>query len=148
MRFHLFGLANIPTCKKNTYEPMTPLIWNMAKMLKDNGHHITFYGAEGSDAPCDELVIIVSKELLPSGLLMGNYGVPMAAWKNDVNSPTWQSFINMGRLALRQRYRTGDISLISFVNILPLFASIAPFLCLIPAHFECPDIIDSPLISR
>jgi len=114
MRFHLFGLANIPTCKKNTYEPMTPLIWNMAKMLKDNGHHITFYGAEGSDAPCDELVIIVSKELLPSGLLMGNYGVPMAAWKNDVNSPTWQSFINMGRLALRQRYRTGDISLISF----------------------------------
>ena len=114
MRFHLFGLANIPTCKKNTYEPMTPLIWNMAKMLKDNGHHVTFYGAEGSDAPCDEMVVIVPKDLLPLGLVIGDCGVPAAAWKNDVRSPTWQSFINMGRLALRQRYRMGDISLISF----------------------------------
>jgi len=114
MRFHLFGLANIPTCKVNTYEPMTPLIWNMAKMLKDNGHHVTFYGAEGSDAPCDEMVVVVPKDLLPAGLVMGEHGVPMAAWKNDGASATWQSFINIGRLALRQRYRMGDISLISF----------------------------------
>lgn len=113
MRFHLFGLANIPTCKANTYEPMTPLIWNMAKMLKDNGHHVTFYGAEGSDAPCDEMVVIVPKRLLPD-LTLGSHGVPVAAWKNDFNAPTWQVFIALGRLALRQRYRMGDISLISF----------------------------------
>jgi hypothetical protein len=114
MRFHLFGLANIPTCKENTYEPMTPLIWNMAKMLKDHGHYVIFYGAEGSNPPCDEMVNVVPASLLPDGLTMGAYGVPAAAWHNDGNSPTWQSFVNVGRQALRQRYQTGDISLISF----------------------------------
>lgn len=113
MQFHLFGLANIPTCKANTYEPMTPLIWNMAKMLKDNGHHVTFYGAEGSDAPCDEMVTIVPKELLPD-LTLSAHGVPMAAWKNDSQSATWRSFVALGRSALQHRYRMGDISLISF----------------------------------
>src|SRR5512142_349765 len=34
------------------------------------------------------------------------------------------------------------ISLISRVKILPRFASSAPFLCLIVAHFEWPDIAD------
>jgi len=113
MRFHLFGLANIPTCKENTYEPMTPLVWNMAKMLHDHGHHVIFYGAEGSNPPCSELVNIVPKDLLPDPAI-GNHGVPMAAWKNDGGSPSWQSFINTGRLELRKRYQTGDISLISF----------------------------------
>jgi hypothetical protein len=114
MRFHLFGLANIPTRKENTYEPMTPLVYNMAKMLKDHGHHVIFYGAAGSNPPCDEFVEVVPQELLPSGLVMGEFGVPQAAWNNDWNSPTWQSFINVGRQELRKRYITGDISLISF----------------------------------
>jgi glycosyltransferase involved in cell wall biosynthesis len=114
MRFHLFGLANIPTRKENTYEPMTPLVWNMAKMLMDHGHQVVFYGAEGSNPPCTEFVNIVPAELLPTGLVMGPYGVPAAAWKNDFNSHTWQTYISKGREALRQRYRTGDISLISF----------------------------------
>ncbi len=114
MRFHLFGLANIPTCKENTYEPMTPLIWNMAKMLTDHGDHVTFYGAEGSDPPCTEFVPIVSSLLLTQGLEMDPLGVPVAAWRNDATSATWQSFVSEGRRELRQRYRIGDISLISF----------------------------------
>jgi glycosyltransferase involved in cell wall biosynthesis len=114
MRFHLFGLAQIPTCKENTYEPMTPLVWNMAKMLKDNGHYVIFYGAEGSDAPCDEMVNLVPGDLLPKGLQMGAFGVPVAAWKNDGAAPAWQAFTINGRRELKERYRTGDISLISF----------------------------------
>lgn len=114
MHFHLFGLANIPTCKANTYEPMTPLIWNLAKMLMDNGNHVTFYGAEGSDAPCSEMVVVVPKDLLPTGLAMGEFGVPAAAWHNDPQSPTWLSFVEIGRRELRQRYKNGDIALISF----------------------------------
>jgi len=114
MRFHLFGLANIPTTRFNTYEPMTPLVYNMAKMLKDHGHQVVFYGAEGSDVPCDEMVVLVPADLLPQRLEMGKFGVPAAAWKNDFNGPTWQAFINNGRRELRRRYRTGDISLISF----------------------------------
>jgi hypothetical protein len=33
-----------------------------------------------------------------------------------------------------------EISRISFVKMRPRFASVAAFLCLIVAHFECPDI--------
>ena len=114
MRFHVFGLANIPTRKENTYEPFTPLIWNMAKMLHDHGHHVTFYGAAGSDAPCTDMVTIVPADLLPGGLVMEAHGTPAAAWKNDANAPTWQAFVANGRRELRARYRTGDIALISF----------------------------------
>lgn len=113
MRFHLFGLANIPTRKENTHEPMTPLVWNMAKMLKDHGHYVIFYGAEGSNAPCDEMVILVPKELIAAGLVKEN-GAPVIAWNNPLNGVVWQTYINTGRLALREHYQKGDISLISF----------------------------------
>ena len=86
----------------------------MAKMLKDNGHHVTFYGAEGSDTPCDELVVLVPSELISEGLVLGDNGVPQAAWKNDLDGSIWQTYIANGREALRARYRTGDIALVSF----------------------------------
>jgi glycosyltransferase involved in cell wall biosynthesis len=93
---------------------MTPLVYNMCKMLYDNGHHVTFYGAAGSNPPCSEFVEIVPQELIAAGLVVNEFGVPVAAWKNDPKSPAWQSFVAKGRLALRERYRMGDISLISF----------------------------------
>jgi glycosyltransferase involved in cell wall biosynthesis len=34
----------------------------MARMLKDLGHHVTLYASEENDAPCDELVTIITKE--------------------------------------------------------------------------------------
>src|SRR5437588_1638008 len=39
------------------------------------------------------------------------------------------------------------ISLIRRVKILPRLASRAPFLCLIVAHLEWPDIVHQPLVS-
>ena len=57
-------------------------------------------------------------------------------------------------IAVRRRgFRSGAppdlaamvISLISRVNILPRLASSAPFLCLIVAHLECPDIRNASL---
>ena len=32
-------------------------------MMKDLGHHVTFYGAEGSDIPCDEFVPIIADDV-------------------------------------------------------------------------------------
>ena len=96
-RFHLFGLANIPTCKRNTWEPFTPLTFNMAKMLKDHGHHVTFYGSAGSDPPCDEIVEIVPADLIAPGLEMSELGVPKAAWTNYVDCIPWQVYQANGR---------------------------------------------------
>lgn len=111
MRFHIFGLANIPTRKENTYEPFTPLVWNMAKMLKDHGHHVTFYGCEGSDAPCDEMVNLVQE--MP---LIFKNGAPTQAWLNYRDADRWSIFCDRGRMELRQRYSSDDISLLSFGN--------------------------------
>ena len=110
MRFHVFGLANIPTRKENTWEPFTPLTYNMCKMLHDNGNHVIFYGAEGSNPPCSEAVNLVPYDLLEEGLEMEASGTPKAAWSNYADSPTWKAFVENGRRALHQRYRTGDIA--------------------------------------
>ena len=114
MRFHAFGLANIPTRKENSYEPFTGLGYNMSKMLHDNGHQVFFYGAEGSNPPCTEMINIVPAELMKAGLEMETTGVPKAAWCNYADSPTWRSFIENGRRELQKRYQTGDIALIGF----------------------------------
>src|SRR5258705_2752518 len=55
------------------------------------------------------------------------------------------------RMALRRRALASGspppvraatvISLMNLVKMLPRFASVAPFLCLIECHFECPDIL-------
>src|SRR5207244_10780828 len=55
------------------------------------------------------------------------------------------------RMALRRRALASGspppvraatvISLINLVKSLPRLASVAPFLCLIECHFECPDIL-------
>ena len=114
MRIHVFGQANLPTKKENTWEPFNSLTYNLCKMFHDKGHHVIFYGAEGSNPPCTELVNIVPAELTQAGLEMEANGTPKAAWGNYVDSPTWQAFITNGRREIRRRYRTGDIALISF----------------------------------
>ncbi|MBE3039727.1 MAG: glycosyltransferase [Chloroflexi bacterium] len=115
MRFHLFGLATVPTRQENTYSPFTPLTWRMAAMLKRDGHEVVFYGAHGSDAPCDEFVELVSANTLAPVLRQSGQGVPNSiAWNNALTGPQWSEFIARGKIELRKRYRTGDISLISF----------------------------------
>ncbi len=124
MHFHIFGLANIPTRKENTYEPFTPLTWNMAKMLKAAGHHVTFYGVEGSDAPCDEMV-----EIVPEMPLSMKHGAPTVAWLNYRDEERWDLFVKNGQQALRQRHQAGDISLMSFGNYQKFVAEESPLHC-------------------
>ena len=109
MRFHLFGLANVPIRKENTYDSSVTLTWNMAKMLMDHGHQVIFYGAQDSDVPCCEQVTLV-----PSLPTTAADGVPKTAWHDDVKHPAWKLFQENGRAELKKRYRIGDISLLSF----------------------------------
>jgi hypothetical protein len=114
MRLHMFGLANHPTRKDQTCEPFTPLVHGLCKMMHDRGETVIFYGAAGSNPPCTEFVEIVPKELLDAGLELETTGATKAAWRNYADSPTWLAFVENGRRELRDRYRTGDIALISF----------------------------------
>lgn len=48
-RFHLLGLAHLPSSKKYMSCAFTQKNRKLAKMLVDLGHEVFFYGAEGSD---------------------------------------------------------------------------------------------------
>jgi len=84
-------------------------------MLRRNGHHVTFYGTAGSNVDCDEFVEVVAANTMSPVLQPGPAGVNnRIAWNNDIGGPQWSEFIARGRAELTRRYRTGDISLISF----------------------------------
>ena len=110
MRFHVFGLANIATKKENTYEPFTPLTWNLCKMLKDHGEYVIFYGPGDSDPPCDEIIPLLPKA--PHGEM--SFGAPSTAWANFHDGEAWTTYTRNGKEALKDLYRGGDISIITF----------------------------------
>jgi len=59
-RFHLLGLAHIPTNSEVTCCAFTQKIRKLARMLRSLGHYVMFYGAEHSDVECDEFVQVIS----------------------------------------------------------------------------------------
>lgn len=56
MRFHLLGLAHLPTSERYGSCAFTQKNVKMCKMLLDLGHEVYLYGAEGSDAPCTKFI--------------------------------------------------------------------------------------------
>jgi glycosyltransferase involved in cell wall biosynthesis len=55
-RFHLLGLVHLPANKTYMSCAFTQKNIKMATMLKALGHEVIYYGAEGSDVPCDKFV--------------------------------------------------------------------------------------------
>lgn len=64
LRFHLLGLAHLPTNKKNSACAYTQKIVKLAKMLKNCGHTVYFYGVEGSEVECDENIQVSTMDVL------------------------------------------------------------------------------------
>jgi len=60
LRFHLLGLAHLPTTAEYQCCAYTQKIVKLGRMLTDLGHDVTFYGAEGSDVMCKEFVPVLS----------------------------------------------------------------------------------------
>lgn len=64
LRFHLLGLANIETHKRNSTIPFIQKIVNLAHILKSYGHTVFFYGVEGSEVPCDKFIPVTTQAFL------------------------------------------------------------------------------------
>ena len=60
-RFHLLGLAHLPTHRDYSPCAYTQKVIKLARMLKNLGHTVFFYGGEGSEVACDEFVQVVSE---------------------------------------------------------------------------------------
>lgn len=66
MRFHLLALPNAQTTRAYSLCGFTQATIRFARVLKDLGHHVTLYASEENEAPCDELVQVITKEEIES----------------------------------------------------------------------------------
>jgi len=62
MRFHVLGLAHLPTQREISPCAYTQKIVKLCKMLKDNDNEVIFYGVEGSRVECDKFENCLSIE--------------------------------------------------------------------------------------
>lgn len=60
--FHIPGLVHLPCNRSFMACAFTQKIYNLIRMLKQNGHTVYFYGAEDSDPPADEVIVTHSLE--------------------------------------------------------------------------------------
>ena len=62
MRFHVVSLPHTRTSKEFCSCAYTQKVYNFCVMMKSLGHTVIHYGAEGSEAVCDEEVTLLSKK--------------------------------------------------------------------------------------
>jgi glycosyltransferase involved in cell wall biosynthesis len=62
MRIHLLALPNAQTTKAYSLDGFAQATIRFARMMKDLGHTIFLYASEENEAPCDELIGIITKE--------------------------------------------------------------------------------------
>lgn len=62
MRFHLLALPSAQTTKAYDLCGFTQVTIRFARLLKELGHHVILYASEENEAPCDELVTVITKE--------------------------------------------------------------------------------------
>jgi glycosyltransferase involved in cell wall biosynthesis len=81
LRFHLLGLAHLETNKHNSTCAYTQKIIKLAKMIKDFGHTVYFYGVEGSEVTCDQFVQVSTQKILKQAY--GDYDRSTSFYKQN-----------------------------------------------------------------
>jgi glycosyltransferase involved in cell wall biosynthesis len=62
MRFHLLANPNVQTTGAYSLDGFCAATIKFARLLKDLGHTVILYASEENEAPCDELVTVITKE--------------------------------------------------------------------------------------
>ncbi len=88
MRIHLLALPNCQTTRAYPLCGFAQATIRFATLLKQLGHHVTLYASEENDAPCDELVTVITKEEIAALLGMGPWEYQHARMEAD--SPLFQ----------------------------------------------------------
>ncbi|HUV93922.1 MAG TPA: glycosyltransferase [Anaerolineae bacterium] len=108
-RFHLLGLAHVPTVRKLSCCAYTQKIVKLATMLKSLGHEVLFYGVEGSAVDCDEFVQVLSET--DRRKVYGEYNWRTEFFRYDGRDAAHDAFRAAATEAIRQRELPGDILL-------------------------------------
>src|SRR3990167_9848252 len=61
-RFHVVGLPHTQTTAEYLTCAYTQKVIKFCRMMKSLGHEVYLYASEDNEAPCDELIKIVSKK--------------------------------------------------------------------------------------
>lgn len=106
MRIHLLALPFAQTTKEYSLCGFTQVTIRFARMMKDLGHMVFLYASEENDAPCDELITVITKEEISSLLGMG-------PWEyQHSNIEEWSPLFQLGNAraakAIQERKRPGD----------------------------------------
>jgi glycosyltransferase involved in cell wall biosynthesis len=86
MRFHLLALPNTQTTRAYSLDGFSQATIRFARMMKSLGHEVVLYASEENEAPCDELVTVITKE--EQRVLLGKSEYQYAAI--DDRYPLWQ----------------------------------------------------------
>lgn len=108
-RFHLLGLAHVPTTRSLTVCAFSNKNVRLAEILTKLGHDVFFYGAAGSNVPCKEFI-----ECVPEDLLLkhnNNIAKDQISW--DIPE-LWKVFYKNAIEGINQRKEEKDFLLCSF----------------------------------
>jgi len=106
-RLHLLGLPNAPVNQDYSLDGFATAGHRFARMMKHLGHKVFLYGAEGSDAPCDEFIPIISERERVS--LLGDCEYQYATM--DERFPLWQLSNARAAAEIKHRKQPGDMLL-------------------------------------
>jgi glycosyltransferase involved in cell wall biosynthesis len=89
-RFHVIALPHTQTHKRHNACAYTMKVFNFCKMMRDRGHTVFHYGAEGSNPPCSEHIDIITTQ--EQRLLFGAHDFKKQFYNIvwDTRKPYWQ----------------------------------------------------------
>jgi glycosyltransferase involved in cell wall biosynthesis len=106
MRLHLLALPNVQTTKAYSLDGFCVATIRFAKMMKDIGHTVILYASEENEAPCDELVTVITKAE-QKALSRGEYQYEAM----NENYPLWSVANPRIIEAIRERKQPRDLLL-------------------------------------
>lgn len=106
-RFHLLALPHTQTTKAYYLDGFVATTIKMARLLKDQGHTVFLYGSEENEAPCDEFIPCISKEIQNAI----HAGRPYQYSKQEPQNPLWQIFNDRAVKEIQKRKQPRDFIL-------------------------------------
>jgi glycosyltransferase involved in cell wall biosynthesis len=114
LRFHLLGLAHVPTHTDICSCAYTQKIVRLARMLKSYGHTVFFYGGEGSNVECDQSFTVISDK--NRKICYGEYDWKKDFFKHDPKDYAHRTFNKNAIDAINGNKKAGDILLCPMGN--------------------------------
>jgi len=113
-RFHLLGLAHVPTHRDISCCAYTQKILKLSKMLMGMGHDVYFYGGEGSDVECTEFIQVVDNTTRIA--CYGHYDWRVDFFKHNGNDLAYRTFSDNAIEAINARKKERDFLLVTMGN--------------------------------